>query len=178
MEATIKALKRTFQAPSKSSDATKAQDLLAFRTIISMLSFLQSPTSRASSLSIWGSEDDRSTLTMLDALSAVLIREHEVTAVMTKPFDGFNLPIFTSVVHPTVKSLLQSSTHSDSRGFWNRMRDFVLPFILINSNTDSLMNKTSLPIVGDYEDKVPADLVTASLKGNESLLDAYLAAHW
>ena len=59
------------------------------------------------------------------------------------------------------------------------MLDFVLPFILfIRESVGSLMNKTSLPIVGDYEDKVPADLVTASLKGNESLLDAYLAAHW
>ena len=148
MEATIKALKRTFQAPAKSSDDTKAQDLLAFRTIISMLSFLQSPSSRASSLSIWGSEDDRSTLSVLDALSAVLIREHEVTAVII----AANTLTYTVSINPR--------------------------FTKVNGNIDSLMNKTSLPIVGDYEDKVPADLVTASLKDNESLLDAYLAAHW
>jgi hypothetical protein len=176
MEATIKALKRTFQ----SSVPTKAQDLLAFRTIILMLSFLQSPTSRLASTRIIGElKDDRTTLKVLDALSAILIREHEVTAVMAKPYDGFNLPIFASVVHPTDKSLLQSSTKSGSQGFWSRMCDFTIYLNpLTNGNTDSLMNKTPFPIIGDYEDNVPADLVTASLKGNESLLDVYLAAYW
>jgi hypothetical protein len=177
MEATIKALKRTFQAPSQSSDPTKAQDLLAFRTIISMLSFLPSPTSQLASTRIIGeSKDDRSTLTVLDALSAVLIREHEDTAVMAKPYDGFNLPIFACVVHPTDIPLLQSNTNSNSQGFWSRMRDFTISINpltrMINGNTE---NTTWLPIIGD---KVPADLVTASSKGNVSLLDIYLAAYW
>jgi hypothetical protein len=117
-----------------------------------MLSYLQSPisTSQLASTRIIGeSEDDRSTLKVLDALSAVLIREHEVTAVMTKAYDALD---FTVSINPRTDK--------------------------INGNTDSLMNTTSLPIIGDYKDNIPADLVTASSKGNVFLLDAYLAAYW
>jgi len=166
---------------STPSESTKERDILAFRTITTMLKFIQSPKGGQEELNeiIGKSEDDLATLKILDALSAVLIREHEITAVMAKAYDG-EIPIFASVVDQTAKPSLQSDANSD--GFWSRMRDFTVSMnprtTQVNNNTDSLMNATPLPIIGDYEDSVPTDLVQASSQGNVSLLGVYLKSHW
>lgn len=130
------------------------------------------------------SREDLAALRILDALSTVLIREHEITAVMATPYDGENMPVFASVMHPTVEpsqSDLSANPDVDT-GFWSRMLNFTVSMnprtSKINSNTDSLMNKSPLPIIGDYEHEIPRDLVQASHEGNVSLLDVYLTSHW
>jgi hypothetical protein len=148
-----------------------------------MLKFLQSPNLKGGQELndiIGKSKDDLGTLRILDALSTVLIREHEITAVMATAYDGEKLPIFASVVDPTAKPSLQSDGKSD--GLWSRLRDFTVSINSrtdkVNDNTDSLMNATPLPIIGDYQDSVPTDLVQASSQGNVSLLGVYLKSHW
>ena len=51
----------------------------------------------------------------------------------------------------------------------------------IYNNKDSLMNSSTLPCIGDYEDKVPEDLTAAVKSGakvSDSVLRAYLDAYW
>jgi hypothetical protein len=181
--------------PSESgSTKEKEQDLLAFRTIITMLACIQSPKggrppgAAVTVNPIFGkSHEDLAALRLLDALSTVLIREHEITAVMATPYDGENIPVLASVVHPTVEpSQSDFSANPDvGPGFWSRMLDFSHFTVSmnprtdkINNNTDSLMNKSPLPIIGDYEHEIPRDLVQASSEGNVSLLDVYLGSYW
>jgi hypothetical protein len=96
--------------PTGSTTTSKSEDLLALRTIIAMLSLIDSPTGRLpNDVAPMGTTGkDRKELRVLDALSAVFIRQHEITAVMVLPYDGSNLQVFGSVVHPsnTESSLL------------------------------------------------------------------------
>ena len=51
----------------------------------------------------------------------------------------------------------------------------------IYNNKDSLMNSSTLPRIGDYEDKDPEDLTAAikpGVKVSDSVLRAYLDAYW
>lgn len=193
------ALSRTFLkhsnilATSESeSQATKTRELLAFRTIITMLSFINSlnsglPTESfglpSESMAPIGLNEDRKELRVLDALSAVLIRQHERTAVVAQPYDGYNLQVFASVVFQSNTDLLlhphAEPEAANVQGIWSRLRNFTLSMIMrdpqskINSHTDSLINST--PIIGNH--KVPDDLVTAA-KDNVPLLDIFLKNHW
>jgi hypothetical protein len=190
-------LKRTFNKmqaidtskmpPAESSQAStsaKAKDLLAFHTITTMLSFIQSPASRRLSFvtgPICIERNDRRELRVLDALSAVLIREHEITAAVAPPhYNGSHLQVFASVVHPS-ESLLQHGANSDDQSLWDRFCNLTATLnprtSKIYGNTDSLLNNTSLPLIGDYEDKVPRNLITAA-KGNVPVLDVFLQSHW
>jgi hypothetical protein len=163
---------------SQSSDPTKTKDLLAFRTITTMLSFIQSPSRRLppDTGTISTDRNDRRELKVLDALSTVLIREHEITAVVALPYNnGSNLQVFASVVHPS------NSANSNDRGLWGLFCNFTATLnsraSKIFSNTDSLLNETSLPLIGDDEDKVPRNLITTA-KENAPLLDVFLQSHW
>ena len=167
------------------SERTKANDLLAFRTIMTMLRCLNSPKRTQEKFTVTVQEsDDRKILKVLDALSTLLVREHEITAVVAKSFDGLNIPIIATVVDPTDETSPQSDANSN---IWSWFRDFTVSInprvSKVNNNIDSLMNNTSLPIIGDYEDKVPDDLrkaagVSGRSGANVALLDAYLANHW
>ena len=92
--------------PSEPSPSTKAEDLLAFCTITMMLSFIQSTTGQlrctATMTAPLGTNwEDHRSLRILDALSTVLVREHEVIAVMVKPYDGSDVQVLASMVQPT-----------------------------------------------------------------------------
>ena len=65
-------------------------------------------------------EDHRS-LGILDALSTVLVRKHEVIAVIVKPYDGSDVQVRASMVQPSNESLLQSGANSDSQSFMRQM---------------------------------------------------------
>ena len=47
----------------------------------------------------------------------------------------------------------------------------------IHNTIDSLMNFTSLPLIGDYEEKIPTNLITVA-KENASVLEVFLRSHW
>jgi hypothetical protein len=165
--------------PTESSDTTKARDLLAFRTVSTMLSYLtHSNGSRPSVTSaelISSDAGDRKALRVLDAVSAVLVRQHEVIAVVAKHASGTEtsgLQVFASVSHPI-------RVHDANGGF--SIRDFTATVNPRTTKTnghknDSLVNNTTLPIFGDYEDSVPVDLIAAGEQGN--LLKVYLEKHW
>ena len=130
-------------------------------------------------------EDCRS-LRILDALSTVLVRKHEVIAVMVKPYDGSDVQVLASMVQPSNESLLQSGANSDSQSFMRHMlSNFTIAMNTrhdpIYNHKDSLMNSSPLPHIGDYEDKVPEDLTAAiksGVKVSDLVLRAYLDAYW
>jgi hypothetical protein len=108
----------TLGKPHHSSSCDKAEDLLAFRTITTMLHFIQSHSSYYTGAIVTATED-RNDLRVLDALSAILIRQHKIVAVVAKPYDGPNLQVIASVICPTnTDSLLQPDALTTS--FWRR----------------------------------------------------------
>ena len=136
--------------PSKPSPSTKAEDLLAFCTITTMLSFIQSTTGQlrctANTTTPLGTDqEDCRLLRLLDALSTVLVREHEVIAVVVKPYDGSDVQVLASMVQPSNESLLQSGANSDSQSFLGWMlSNFTFTMNTchdpIYKNNDSLLN--------------------------------------
>ena len=158
---------------------SKVDDLLAFRSIITMLSYIQS-NGRLSTEEgpIATGTNDYKELRLLDALSAVLVREHEITAVVAQPYDGSNLRVFASVIHPSNALLLPNSDH---QSLWSRIWNFTIfmnPRVdKTSGDFDSMINNTSFPLIGDYEEKIPEDLVTAA-KENAPVFDTFLDTHW
>lgn len=72
--------------------------ILAFRTITTMLSLIQSPTETTSTRAKEvPSKDKRRELKILDALSAVAVRRYEIVAVVAKSYNGSNLEVIASV---------------------------------------------------------------------------------
>lgn len=169
---------------TRATDRTfKAEDLLAFRTIITMLSYLQSHNGAVTSRSgpSATNKTDHNTLRVLDALSTIMTRQHEVIAVLAKPYDGSTLQVFASVVYSNkAEPLLQPSAEPD-QDLWSRVCKFVAAIdtreTKVNNQNDSLMNKTSVPFIGDHQDKVPQELVTR-VKENAPVLDIFLQKHW
>ena len=149
--------------PSEPSPSTKAEDLLAFRTITTMLFFIQSTTGQlrrtANTTTPLGTDwEDRRLLRILDALSTVLVREHEVIAVVVKPYDGSNVlasmvqPSNEPLLQPSNESLLQSGANSDSQSFMRRvLSNFTVAMNTghdpIYKNNDSLLNSSPLPVL-------------------------------
>lgn len=175
---------KSLNDPNESPEQrTKAKDLLAFRTIITMLSHIQSPNIQSSTNTPIGtSGDDRRELRVLDALSTVLIRQHEIIAVVARPYDGSSLQVFASVVHPSnAEPLSQPGVDPGDQSFWDRVCNFTAamnPRISkINNHSDSLINTTSLPIIENHENRVPGELVNAA-KENVSVLEIFLQTHW
>ena len=164
---------------SKVTD-TKTEDLLAFNTITTMLTYFRAPNNRlATNVPIGIGDDDRRILKVLDAVSAVLIREHEVTAVVAKPYEGSKFQVFASVTYPgNTEPLLQSSAESS---FWDRFIVGVNPRDnAINRHTDSLLNSTLLPIFGDHKDQVPQKLIDAAQEKLDAprVLNTFLETCW
>jgi hypothetical protein len=193
----LKTAYSNIQAPQagmskKPPQPSKDEDLRAFRTITTMLSYIQSTTSTRSSANSESEapkrtekEEDRKILNVLDALSAILIREHEVTAVVASPYDGYrgSIQVFASVVYQgnAAEPFLQSNEVPSEPGvhnFWSRFTVGVnTRNHPINKHTDSLMNSTSFPTIGDHEKIVPVELVNAA-KENVPLLDLFLKTCW
>ena len=97
--------------PSKPSPSTKAEDLLAFCTITMMLSFIQSTTGQlrhtvTTTAPLGTKQEDRRLLRIIDALSTVPVRKHEVIAVMVKPYNGSDIQVLASMVQPSNEPLL------------------------------------------------------------------------
>jgi hypothetical protein len=166
--------------PEPSQSTTKTQDLLAFRTIITMLSCIQSSNTRlATKAGPTRTEKDRAELRVLDALSTVLIRRHEITAVVARPHDGINFQVFASVAYPSnAEPLLQP----DDKGLWSRICNFTVttnPRVSkMHTRTDSLINLSSIPVIGDHQDQVPGELVTAAKENSTDVLNIFLKTHW
>jgi hypothetical protein len=167
-----------------SESELKAQDLLAFRTIITMLAYTQSHNGAATHRTGPTATDkgDRDALRLLDALSTVFTRQHEIIAVLAKPpYDGSALQVFASVVFSNRAEPLFQPGAKSGQDLWSQVCNFAVAMNTrnskINGHTDSLMNSTSLPFIGDHQDKVPEVLVTAA-KENAPVLDIFLKQYW
>lgn len=71
--------------------------ILAFRTITTLLALIQCPTESTQIEPVHISKPEGNELRVLDALAALLIRQHEKAAVMAKPFDGKSIQVFAVV---------------------------------------------------------------------------------
>jgi len=166
------------------SESTKDEDLRAFRTITVMLTLIQSSASRLPSeagLIATGGGNRAKELSVLDALSAVLVRDQEITAVVGRQYNGSGLEVFASVIYPSKAQPLVQPGVSNQRSLWESIFDFTVAINPrtdpINNRFDSLTNKSTFPLFGDYEDIIPKDLVSAAA-AKENVLGIYLESHW
>lgn len=135
----IPSTKKTTQGPNKkhkqskkqpdtlnSDDKDKAEALHAFRTITTMLSLIESPTSSGKDTT--GDESNsrtsRSALSLLNALAAIVSREHGIAAAVAAKDDGSgNIQVLTSITYfnhdkrPLIAPQ-QSSIASTIKGFF------------------------------------------------------------
>ena len=72
----------------------RKEDILAFRTITTLLSFFQPPSDSKVTRHTKRQQDD---LRVLDALSTVLARQYEVAAVTSMEFEGTGIQVVASV---------------------------------------------------------------------------------
>lgn len=176
------------EKPPRSTETThsdKANYLLAFRTIITMLSFLQrlSPYARSAATQEQSlgpkTKEDRKVLKVLDALSSILVRQHEKTALVARPYCGSQLKVFASVVDSTAAC---TKTHLQP-GVWNWVRNVT---VAVNPRRQEVANATSLPVIRNCQAGVPPALIAAAAAGgasgsrapSKSVLDLYLQNHW
>ena len=128
----VNGLFNLFDSESLASPPTNAEYHHAFRTIITMLSFIESPTPSTSETGPIGFEKkDCKNLRVLDALSAILVREHEIVAAVAEPYPGPDLQVLVSVSQPCkAEPLLQPVGKSGSifkRWFNNIVHVFGTP---------------------------------------------------
>jgi hypothetical protein len=87
-------IKKTFEMSPAAEPSLKTL-LMAFRTIATILSHIQSSSRALKSERAFptGDVNDREALTILDAMSTVLVREYEIIAVVAPPYEGSRLQV-------------------------------------------------------------------------------------
>jgi hypothetical protein len=159
----------------ESEDCSKTNAILAFRTITTMLSLIQ-PTNRNNTEPTNVSKEQRYELRVLDALSAVLVRRHEIAAVMTKHNNGSGIQVLASAnnLEPALLTIPQSegvSSRSPLRWFITpNPRD---PARNPNSKLDSLTTQSIVPALVD-----PDTGISEQLSNAEDLLNTFLQTQW
>jgi hypothetical protein len=174
----FKKIRESNQSKFKSNEQTAAPDpldrnrthaLSAFRTILLMLSLIQS-RKRITAKSP-NSESVKAELKPLDALAAIAIRKHGVAAVVAKSHDGSeDIQVLASVSSSDQpKELLTSPQPLPSGGL--KWIEFVTTR---NARTekDRRMQATQ-PVLVDPETKIPE-----ILKESQDLLTTYLQHEW
>jgi hypothetical protein len=158
----------------------------AFRTIITMLHYFNTPNKRLHP--DWPGpgekgpldpkdDNEKQELRELDALSALLIRKHEITAVVA---DWTQHEVFASVIFPNncnAEPLVQSKLN---KSWKSKIISFTASMNPRTSPNDIVMNDTLQPIIVECDSKhVPSSLAVASHSRDNaaSLLDNYLAEH-
>lgn len=169
---------------SSSGDVSKA--ILAFRTITTILSLIQSGRPTTVSASDSGTEqinkNTRHELRVLDALSAVIVRRYEIAAVMTKRYDGSKIEVLISVndTSEPVLTFPQQNQHSGKLPGWLQ-RFIVTPNPRDpdknkdNLKTDSLTTRNTTPRLADPNIGISEALSMAD-RGN--LLKTFLQTEW
>lgn len=174
------------QAKPNTVEDDAHEALLAFRTITTMLSLIQSPTEVTNTGQKDISRVQRHDLRVLDALSAVIVREHEVAAVMAKPYNGASVEVFASVNNLEPPHIIpQQSQHA--RDLFSLFRQFIItpnprdPSTKSNLNdeVDSLTTQRTFMTVVDPNPGIIAEHYQPSIPGSgEGLLDMFLQFRW
>jgi len=171
--------KQLNESPGQSDNSTAfnaAHAILAFRTITTMLSLIQSPTEITSTGEKDLSKEQRDKLRVLDALSAVIVRQHEIAAVMAKPSNGDKIEVLASVNH--LDPTFDIPQLSDSR--LDRLRWLITPnprdpLKNKKSKIDSLTTRATSVTLVDTNTKISEKLSTAD---SDKLLDTFLLNEW
>lgn len=169
-------------AKSNTADSDVSEAILAFRTITTMLSLIQSPSKVTNAGRNEPSALQRYDLRVLDALSAIVVREHEIAAVMAKPYDGTDVQVFASVeaFEPalTIPHQYQPSDSKDSI-VWNPLNWFMVtpnPRSPKKNKKDKIDSLTTWREVVKVVEPIP-DIAESDKKG-EDLLDTFLKKQW
>ena len=168
-------------------DIVKKKDgaILAFRTITTMLSLIQSPTEVTKS-GITGQKDisdsHRRDLRVLDAISALAIRKHEIAAVMAKRHNGANIQVLVSANNSepalTIPQQYPDSKNDSDLSF---LRWFMItpnpryPKKNSKNETDSLTARYTYPTLVDPNTQISEEL---SMATQENLLQTFLRTQW
>lgn len=165
--------------------------ILAFRTITTMLSLINSPTEITRSGKKGGpSKDERRDLKLLDALAALTVRRHEIVAIMSTGNNQFGLEVLVSVnnMDPTLNIPQHSSeSHRHRDASWTLktpIRWLITPNPRDHARRgnekdkiDSLTRtrqETSMTLV-DPDTKISQQLSTAT---PDNLLKTFLLTEW
>jgi hypothetical protein len=152
---------------ASSPEATPSEGILAFRTITTMLALIQEGTTFSDSKGRPSTEQRRE-LKLLNALSTVIVRNVEISAVVVKPDDGSGQLEVIACTHLT--SLGEQLTTSQPT---TRIGEYFWRFLATaNPRHDKVLSDTPPPT------NVPtiSDPKAPDLKGNS--IWKYVEDHW
>jgi hypothetical protein len=171
-------------------NTAKDDALLAFRTITTMLSLIQSPKVNNTEREVIPHKQRRD-LRVLDALSALIVREHEIVAVMAN-YNGAEVIASVSnmdIIHQHSESEMEKYSEGESKSqtrnrTWNPFQYFTITpnprnpdaKVAAWDDVDSLTTRNEgMTVVNPYP-KI-AEHYQPSMKG-EDLLDLFLQSRW
>jgi hypothetical protein len=168
MLAALKSL--IFPEPSKA--ATRRADLLAFRTITTLLALFQPHDNRDPQKHTTA---ERNELMVLDSLAALFTRQHEVAAVSSIEQSSTNVEVLVSVVH-----------HDNSEPLFTDI--FPQPtYWLTSANPRTNSPKSNYAIdpsltsndisLADPDESIPENLLASKEKAR-NLFDTFLRTQW
>ena len=177
-------LKNDSESDDSNIDVPNA--ILAFRTITTILSHIQTSTSTHATVTASNTtkgklpKEQRNELRVLDALSAVMVRNHEVVAVMAKPYNGYNVEVVASVnnVKPAF-TITQTQNNKSSPG-----GRFLQWFVAANPRdhgrdpkeiVDSVTRKAEDRSTTLVDPNIPVELRGAK---RSDLFNTYLRTQW
>ena len=169
-------------------ESCKADAILAFRTITTMLALIQAPIKLTDSQEVVISQDEHRELKVLDALAAVAVRRHEIVAAMAKDYKGSQAEVLVSVNN--VGPALNISQHSENPALAGRKfsSKLALRWLIApnprdqdrkknqNLKMDSLIRpKDACMTFVDPNTTISEELFRAT---PEKLLDTFLQTEW
>jgi hypothetical protein len=164
-------------------DHDGAEAILAFRTITTMLSLIQSSHTK-----ITGGKDppltreQRNELRVLDALASVTVRRYEITAVVGKKYDGSGDNIQVLCCVNNLESALQvdipqisGNRSGQSRFRWRVSPNPRIPAKNPKDPVDSLTTQNTSMTLVNPDNKISGELSNAK---PDELLDTFLGNEW
>jgi hypothetical protein len=163
--------------PIASDNVAPNDAFLAFRTITTMLAAFQSPNEFTYSGRNDVPDHQRRQLKVLDALSAVAVRQYEVVAAIAKNSSGPDLQVVVSV--NKLEPAFDIPQHSDGFSSWSPLRWFITPNprdpLKKKVINDSLTTQNTSVTLVDPNSSISLELSKAS---PDMLLDKFLLTEW
>ena len=151
----------------------RTEALLAFRTITTMLSLIQSNANTDSDAGL-NVKNSRKELKILNAFATVAIREYGVAAVVAAPYDqSGNIQVLASVSylnHDEGQLTIPQPSLS------NKVTDYLSRF-LFNLNPEAPVDSPNPPTIVESGSGVPPHLIRCADKRFE-LLMTFLTSNW
>jgi hypothetical protein len=156
--------------PFKKAESRFKPGILAFRTITTMLSLIHCPTETTHIEFVNIPKRKQKGLRVLDALAALLIREHEKVAIMTKPYDGKSIQVVSVVNFNNTPSAVAVKGSSRTIRWFASLNSRYTEPLFPESEEDAMK-------VVDPDTRVNQTL--SELKNNpEALLKTFILTQW